>query len=70
MSHALIDRLVIARDSNIIRVDFRREPDHPHPKFPGGAAAPPPVLAEFDTGPQPMVVCAGAQAASRPMTGA
>ena len=29
---------VIARESNIVRVDFRRRPDPPAPKFPGAAA--------------------------------
>jgi hypothetical protein len=26
---------VVERESNIVRVDFRREPDPPAPKFPG-----------------------------------
>ena len=29
---------VIARELNVVRVDFRREPDPPSPKFPGAAA--------------------------------
>ena len=29
---------VIARESNVVRVDFRRRPDLPAPKFPGAAA--------------------------------
>ena len=29
---------VIARERNVVRVDFRREPDPPAPKFPGAAA--------------------------------
>lgn len=29
---------VIGRDGNVIRVDFRRNPDPPAPKFPGAAA--------------------------------
>jgi hypothetical protein len=29
------DRYVIARENNIVRVDFRREPDPPAPCFPG-----------------------------------
>lgn len=28
---------VIGRDSNIVRVDFTREPDPPAPRFPGAA---------------------------------
>ena len=30
-----VDRHVIARESNIVRVDFSREPDPPAPRFPG-----------------------------------
>jgi hypothetical protein len=30
-----VDRYVIARESNIVRVDFSREPDPPTPCFPG-----------------------------------
>jgi hypothetical protein len=30
-----VDRYVIARESNIVRVDFNREPDPPAPRFPG-----------------------------------
>ena len=33
-----LDRYVIARDRNVVRVDFRREPDPPAPKFPGAGA--------------------------------
>ena len=29
---------VVERDSNIVRVDFRRKPDPPAPKFPGAGA--------------------------------
>ena len=29
---------VIARERNVVRVDFRREPDPPAPKFPGASA--------------------------------
>ena len=32
---SVVDRHVIARESNIIRVDFSREPDPPTPCFPG-----------------------------------
>jgi hypothetical protein len=31
-------RTIIARESNIVRVDFRRQPDPPAPKFPGAGA--------------------------------
>lgn len=27
---------IIARDNNVVRVDFGREPDPPAPRFPGG----------------------------------
>jgi hypothetical protein len=30
--------LVIARQSNVVRVDFGREPDPPAPRFPGAGA--------------------------------
>lgn len=29
---------VVARDSNVLRVDFNREPDPPGPRFPGAGA--------------------------------
>ena len=32
------DRVVIARDRNVLRVDFRRDPDPPAPRFPGAGA--------------------------------
>ena len=32
------ERFIIARERNVVRVDFRREPDPPSPKFPGAAA--------------------------------
>ena len=31
----IVDRHVIARESNVVRVDFRRDPDPPAPYFPG-----------------------------------
>jgi hypothetical protein len=31
-------RRIIARERNVVRVDFRRHPDPPAPKFPGAAA--------------------------------
>ena len=33
-----IDRFVIERESNVLRVDFHREPDPPAPRFPGAGA--------------------------------
>jgi hypothetical protein len=30
-----VDRYVIARHHNVVRVDFNREPDPPAPRFPG-----------------------------------
>ena len=32
---SVVDRYVIARESNIVQVDFNREPDPPAPCFPG-----------------------------------
>ncbi len=32
---SIVDRHVIARESNVVRVDFRRDPDPPAPHFPG-----------------------------------
>lgn len=32
---SIVDRHVIARESNVVRVDFRRDPDPPAPYFPG-----------------------------------
>ena len=32
------ERYVIARESNVVRVDFRRTPDPPAPQFPGAGA--------------------------------
>jgi len=32
---SIVDRHVIARESNVVRVDFRRDPDPPAPSFPG-----------------------------------
>ena len=33
-----VDRFVIGRESNILRVDFHRELDPPAPRFPGAGA--------------------------------
>jgi hypothetical protein len=32
---SVADRYVIARESNVVRVDFSRDPDPPAPCFPG-----------------------------------
>jgi hypothetical protein len=32
------DRYVIARENNVLRVNFERSTDPPHPQFPGAAA--------------------------------
>jgi hypothetical protein len=63
---SIVDRHVIARESNVVRVDFRRDPDPPAPYFPGaiglrlshcerdeGETAPPafPVSARFRASP-------------------
>ena len=34
----LAARCIIARDNNVVLVDFRREPDPPAPRFPGAGA--------------------------------
>ena len=34
----LANRYIIARENNVVRVDFRREPDRPAPRFPGAGA--------------------------------
>jgi hypothetical protein len=31
------NRFVIGRENNVVRVDFRRDPDPPAPKFPGAS---------------------------------
>jgi hypothetical protein len=33
-----VARYVVARERNVVRVDFRKRPDPPAPKFPGAAA--------------------------------
>ena len=38
MSKLQMDRYVLARERNVVRVDFRREPEPPAPKFPGACA--------------------------------
>ena len=39
---------VVERDSNIVRVDFGREPDPPAPKFPGAGALHEAPMSEAD----------------------
>ena len=34
----IASRHVIARESNVLRVNFQHEPDPPAPRFPGAAA--------------------------------
>lgn len=34
----VVERYVIAREHNVIRVDFNRDPDPPAPWFPGAGA--------------------------------
>lgn len=38
MRTAFADRHVIAREGNVLRVDFERDPDPPAPRFPGAGA--------------------------------
>src|SRR5687767_1498398 len=38
MKTGFLDRYVIARERNVVRVNFRQEPDPPAPKFPGAGA--------------------------------
>jgi hypothetical protein len=35
---SLVQRRIIERERNIVRVDFSREPDPPAPRFPGAGA--------------------------------
>ena len=54
-----IGRYVVARDNNVVRVDFTRQPDPPAPRFPGAGA-----LREcpFDSIPAPEAVASSAGA--------
>lgn len=38
MRTAFPDRHIVARDNNVVRVDFHRDPDPPAPRFPGAGA--------------------------------
>jgi hypothetical protein len=38
MIATMIDRYVIGRERNVVRVDFSRKPDPPGPTFPGAGA--------------------------------
>jgi hypothetical protein len=42
------DRYVIARDSNVVRVDFARRREPPAPQFPGAGALRPGTRAAMD----------------------
>jgi hypothetical protein len=35
MRHVAIEHCVIERENNVVRVNFRREPEPPGPRFPG-----------------------------------
>ena len=35
---SMASRYVIARERNVVRVEFRQEPDPPAPRFPGAGA--------------------------------
>jgi hypothetical protein len=52
MKTSFLDRYVIARERNVVRVDFRRETDPPAPQFPGAGALrkdPPHLVNAFTT---------------------
>lgn len=38
MTRLASSRYVVARESNVLRVDFGREPEPPAPRFPGAGA--------------------------------
>ena len=57
----VLRRQVIARESNIVRVDFSREPEPPAPRFPGAAA-----MRNYDGGARDVTVVARARAAGQP----
>jgi hypothetical protein len=48
---------VVERESNIVRVDFGREPDPPAPKFPGAGAL---HEASMSDNAEPALVCCAA----------
>ena len=60
---SVVDRHVIARESNVVRVDFSRDPDPPAPRFPGANG-----LRVSDTG-RDRADCAGARLDRRVLTG-
>ena len=59
-----IDRYVIARESNVVLVDFRRDPDPPAPCFPGANGLRL-IDTERDSADAPAAVALGAGAGSR-----
>jgi hypothetical protein len=54
-------RYVIARESNVVRVDFTRRPDPPAPRFPGAGGLRPPTrrVAALDCGKLDVLPLAG-----------
>lgn len=46
-----VDRYVIAREDNVVRVDFSRKPDSPTPPFPGASSLR--IVSNFSEAPQP-----------------
>lgn len=55
------DRYVIGRERNVVRVDFRRPPDPPTPKFPGAAALRPAIRFASPLGAYSMTARKGGQ---------
>ena len=53
MKTGFLDRYVIERERNVIRVNFRQEPDPPAPKFPGAGALRNELPASPPSHPQP-----------------
>ena len=45
----VVDRHVIAREGNVLRVDFERDPDPPAPKFPGACGLRPVEAPAYDS---------------------
>jgi hypothetical protein len=56
---SVIDRHVIARESNVVRVDFSRDPDPPAPCFPGANGLRPNGTESDGVGTPPVAVGAG-----------
>jgi hypothetical protein len=49
-------RFIISRESNVLRVDFSRDPDPPAPKFPGAAGLRETIDESTKTGEHPLAV--------------